>query len=73
MSSSYGKQVAEYLQENDMQDMQMVGEIDYAASTIVGYLQKIRFITYTAIDTVPLSNGDDVRMPDVDVPGHPSR
>ena len=25
---SYGKQVAEYISTNDMQDMQMVGEID---------------------------------------------
>ena len=37
---SYGKQVAEYIRTNDMQDMQIVGEVDYAASTIVGYLEK---------------------------------
>ena len=64
---SYGKQVAEYLQENDMQDMQMVGEIDYAASTIVGYLQKDQIYYVHGNRYGSFVKWDDVRMPDVDV------
>ncbi len=37
---SYGKLTAEYIKSQGMQDHLMVGEIDYAVSTVVGYLQK---------------------------------
>ncbi len=37
---SYGKLTAEYIKSQGMQDHLMVGEIDFAASTVVGYLQK---------------------------------
>ena len=37
---SHGKQTAAYIQTQGMQEMPMVGEIDFAVSTIVGYLQK---------------------------------
>ena len=62
---SYGKQVAEYIRVNDMQDMQMVGEIDYAASTIVGYLEKdqIYYVHGNRFDS--FVKWDDVRVPDV--------
>lgn len=37
---SYGKAAAAFIKEHDMQEMLMVGEADYAVSTIVGYLGK---------------------------------
>jgi len=37
---SYGKKTAEYIKAQSMQDMLMVGEVDYAVSTVVGYLEK---------------------------------
>ena len=37
---SYGKLTAEYIKSQGMQDHLMVGESDFAASTVVGYLQK---------------------------------
>ena len=37
---SYGKLTAEYIKSQGMQDHLMVGEIDYAVSTVAGYLQK---------------------------------
>ncbi len=37
---SYGKLTAEYIKSQDMQDHLMVGETDFAASTVAGYLQK---------------------------------
>ena len=37
---SYGKLTAEYIKSQGMQDHLIVGEIDFAASTVVGYLQK---------------------------------
>ena len=43
---SYGKLTAEYIKSQGMQDYPMVGEIDYAASTVVGYLEKPRQIYY---------------------------
>ncbi|MCY3744547.1 MAG: hypothetical protein OXH00_26315 [Candidatus Poribacteria bacterium] len=43
---SYGKLTAEYIRSQGMQDLPMVGEIDYAASTVVGYLEKPRQVYY---------------------------
>lgn len=37
---SYGKAAAEFIKARQMQEMLMVGERDYAVSTIVGYLEK---------------------------------
>ncbi len=37
---SYGKLTAEYIKSQGMQNHLMVGESDFAASTVVGYLQK---------------------------------
>ncbi len=37
---SCGKQTAEYIKAQGMQEMPMVGDTDFAASTIVGYLEK---------------------------------
>lgn len=37
---SNGKRTAEYIKTQDMPDMLMVGDIDYAVSTVVGYLEK---------------------------------
>ena len=37
---SYGKLTAEYIKSQGMQDHLIVGEIDYAVSTVAGYLQK---------------------------------
>ena len=65
---SYGKQVAEYISANDMQDMQMVGEIDYAASTIVGYLEKDQIHYVHGNRSGSFVRWDDVREPDVDIP-----
>ena len=65
---SYGKRVAEYIRANDMIDMQMVGEIDYAASTIVGYLQKDAIHYVHGNRSGSFVRWDNVRMPDVDIP-----
>lgn len=65
---SYGKQVAEYITANDMQNMQMVGEIDYAASTIVGYLEKDQIHYVHGNRPGSFVRWDDVREPDVDIP-----
>ena len=43
---SYGKLTAEYIQSQDMQDHPMIGDIDFAVSTVVGYLEKPRQIYY---------------------------
>ena len=43
---SYGKLTAEYIKSQGMQDYPMVGDIDFAASTVVGYLQEPRQIYY---------------------------
>lgn len=37
---SYGKETAEYIKQQDMQDLPMVGDTDFAVSTVVGYLEK---------------------------------
>lgn len=37
---SNGKRTAEYIRTEDMQDMLMVGDTDFAVSTVVGYLEK---------------------------------
>jgi succinate dehydrogenase/fumarate reductase cytochrome b subunit len=39
---SYGKATAAFIKARKMQDMLMVGETDYAVSTVVGYLEKDR-------------------------------
>ncbi len=65
---SYGKKVAEYISEKDMQDMTMIGEIDYAASTIVGYLEKDEIYYVHGRRFGSFVRWDDVRMPDVDIP-----
>ena len=64
---SYGKQVAEYVKTEDMQDMTMVGEIDYAASTIVGYLEKDEIYYVRGSRFGSFIRWDDVRLPDVDI------
>ena len=43
---SYGKLTAEYIKSQGMQDLPMVGDIDYAVSTVVGYLEKPRQVYY---------------------------
>ena len=43
---SYGKLTAEYIRSQGMQDLPMVGESDFAASTVVGYLEKPQQIYY---------------------------
>ena len=65
---SYGKQVAEYIKAEDMQDMTMVGEVDYAASTIVGYLEKDEIYYVHGSRFGSFVRWDDVRMPDIDIP-----
>ena len=65
---SYGKRVAEYIKAEDMQDMTIVGEIDYAVSTIVGYLQKDEIYYVHGSRFGSFVRWDDVRMPDVDIP-----
>lgn len=65
---SYGKQVAEYIKAEDMQDMTMIGEVDYAASTIVGYLEKDEIYYVHGSRVGSFIKWDDVRMPDVDIP-----
>ena len=62
---SYGKQVAEYIRENDMQDRQMVGEIDYAASTIVGYLEIDQIYYVHGNRFGSFVRWDDIRVSDV--------
>ena len=37
---SNGKRTAEYIKEQGMQDLLMVGDTDFAVSTVVGYLEK---------------------------------
>ena len=37
---SNGKRTAEYIKQQDMQEMIMVGDTDFAISTVVGYLGK---------------------------------
>lgn len=65
---SYGKQVAEYISEENKQDMVMVGEIDYAASTIVGYLEKDEIYYVHGSRFGSFVRWDDVRIPDIDIP-----
>lgn len=65
---SYGKQVAEYIKAENMQDMTMVGEVDYAASTIVGYLEKNEIYYVHGSRFGSFVKWDDIRMPDVDIP-----
>ena len=43
---SYGKLTAEYIKSQGMQDIPMVGESDFATSTVVGYLEKPQQIYY---------------------------
>jgi hypothetical protein len=43
---SYGKLTAEYIKSQGMQNHPMVGESDFAASTVVGYLEKPQQIYY---------------------------
>ena len=43
---SYGKLTAEYIRSQGMQDYPMVGESDFAVSTVVGYLEKPQQIYY---------------------------
>ena len=65
---SYGKQVAEYIKAEDKEDMTMIGEIDYAASTIVGYLEKDEIYYVHGSRFGSFVRWDDVRMPDIDIP-----
>ena len=37
---SYGKLTAEYIKSQNIQDLPMVGDVDFAVSTVVGYLPK---------------------------------
>ena len=37
---SFGKQTAEYIKDQGLQDLPMVGDYDVSVSTVVGYLQK---------------------------------
>ena len=48
-----------------MQDIQMVGEIDYAASTIVGYLKKDQIYYVHGNRFGSFVRWDDIRVPDV--------
>ena len=50
-----------------MQDLPMVGEIDYAASTIVGYLEKDEIYYVRGSRFGSFIRWDDVRLPDVDI------
>ena len=43
---SYGKLTAEYIRSQGMQDLPMVGESDFATSTVVGYLAEPQQIYY---------------------------
>ena len=43
---SYGKLTAEYIKSQNMQDLPMIGDVDFAVSTVVGYLEKPRQIYY---------------------------
>jgi hypothetical protein len=43
---SYGKLTAEYIKSQGMQDHPMVGESDFAVSTVVGYLEKPQQVYY---------------------------
>ena len=43
---SYGKLTAEYIRSQGMQDLPMLGDIDFAVSTVVGYLEAPRQIYY---------------------------
>ena len=43
---SYGKLTAEYIKAQGMQDLPMIGDVDFAVSTVVGYLEKPRQIYY---------------------------
>jgi len=43
---SYGKLTAEYIKSQDMADYPMVGDVDFAVSTVVGYLEAPRQIYY---------------------------
>ncbi len=65
---SYGKQVAEYIEAEDRQNMTLVGEVDYAASTIVGYLEKDEIYYIHGRRFGSFVRWDDVRMPGVDIP-----
>ena len=65
---SYGKQVAAYIRAEDIQDMTMIGEVDYAASTIVGYLEKDEIYYVHGSRFGSFVRWDSVRMPDIDIP-----
>ena len=52
----------------DMQDITIVGEVDYAVSTIVGYLEKDEIYYVHGSRFGSFVRWDDVRMPDVDIP-----
>ena len=43
---SYGKLTAEYIKSQGMQDLPMLGDVDFAVSTVVGYLETPRQIYY---------------------------
>ena len=43
---SYGKLTAEYIKSQEMQNLPMIGDVDYAVSTVVGYLEKPRQVYY---------------------------
>ena len=43
---SYGKLTAEYIKSQGMQDLPMLGDVDFAVSTVVGYLEEPRQIYY---------------------------
>ena len=43
---SYGKLTAEYIKSQEMQNLPMIGDIDFAVSTVVGYLEEPRQIYY---------------------------
>lgn len=43
---SYGKLTAEYIKSQEMQSLPMIGDVDFAVSTVVGYLEEPRQIYY---------------------------
>ncbi len=65
---SYGKQVAEYIRAKGIEDLTMVGERDFAASTIVGYLEKDEIYYVQGSRFGSFVKWDSARMPNVRVP-----
>ncbi len=70
---SNGKRTAEYIKQQDMHEMLMVGDTDFAVSTVVGYLGKKEvyypkgsrfgsFVRWDKARTLGVSNGDIVEV-----------